>query len=137
MNTVPSGAQELAGSVRRVADRLRSLSDIRLARPITQSAQSAQPAQPAQEPSRADAAHALAQLMADRAAKLEGGPGHPVPRLHDLAVGDQVAVTGRDLVAAVMAALAAEAAGTETFGGQAQEAMREATAACQDLLATL
>ena len=123
--------------MRRVADRLRSLSDIRLARPVTLTAQPAQAAQPAQEPSRADAAHALAQLMADRAAQLEGVPGRPVPRLHDLAVGDQVAVTGLDLVDAALAALAAEAAGTETLGGQAQEALREATSACQDLLATL
>lgn len=131
MNTVPSGAQELAGSVRRVADRLRSLSDIRLARPVTPAPQ---PAEAAQERSRADAAHALAQLMADRAAQLEGVPERPVPRLHDLAVGDQVAVTGHDLV---MAALAADAAGDGSGAARAEAALREATVACQDLLATL
>ena len=131
MTTVPSGTQELAGSVRRVADRLRSLSDIRLARPVTLAAQSAQPAQ---EPSRADAAHALAQLMADRAAQLEGAPARAVPRLHDLAAGDQVAVTGADLVSAMTAALAA---GTGTAAARTQEVLCEANAACQDLLATL
>lgn len=135
MDTVPSGTQELAGSVRRVADRLRSLSDIRLARPVTLAAQSAQPAQ---EPSRAGAAHALAQLMADRAAELEGVPARTVPRLHDLAVGDQVAVTGGDLVSAALAALAALTPLTAgTAAARTQEVLREATAACQDLLATL
>ena len=73
----------------RLADRLRSLSDVRLARPLP----------PAR--SRADAAHALAQRMADHAAALEGAPSRAVPRLHDLAVGDQVAVTGTDLVRAL------------------------------------
>jgi hypothetical protein len=127
MDTVPSGTQELAGSVRRVSDRLRSLSDVRLARPVTPTPQ---PVEAAQEPSRADAAHALAQLMADRAAQLEGIPARTVPRLHDLAVGDQVAVTGGDLVSAVTA-------GTGTAAARTQEVLREATAACQDLLATL
>ncbi len=134
MDTVPSGTKELAGSVRRVADRLRSLSDIRLARPVTLAAQSAQPPP---EPSRADAAHALAQLMADRAAQLDGVPARTVPRLHDLAVGDQVAVTGGDLVSAVTAALAALTAGTGTAAARTLEVLRETTAACQDLLATL
>ena len=131
MNTVPSGAQELAGSVRRVADRLRALSDVRLARPVTPAAR---PVEAAQEPSRADAAHALAQFMADRAAQLEGVPVRPVPRLHDLAVGDQIAVTGHDLV---MAAVAAGAAGSGPGAAQAEAALREAILACQALLATL
>jgi hypothetical protein len=42
---------------------------------------------------RADAAHATAQLLADLAAAAEGRPARPVPRLHhDLALPDQLAV---------------------------------------------
>ena len=64
------------------------MSDTRLARALPPHA------------SRADAARALAQDLADRAAVLVGGPPRPLPRLPDLAVGDQVAVTGTDLVLA-------------------------------------
>jgi len=46
----------------------------------------------------ADAGHALAQRLADDAAVLTGEPNRVVPRLNDLAVGDQVAVTGADFV---------------------------------------
>ena len=53
------------------------------------------------EPTRADAAHALAQRLADRTADLEGHPGRRVPRLSDAAVGDQVAVCGHDLLEAL------------------------------------
>ena len=52
------------------------------------------------EPTRADAARAVAQLLADSAADLEGGPRRTLPRLADGAVGDQVAVCGHDLLAA-------------------------------------
>ncbi len=79
-------ADELADQVRRLADRLRSLSDARLARPLPPAG------------SRADAAHALAQRLADDTAALAGEPARAVPRLNDLAVGDQVAVTGADFV---------------------------------------
>ena len=68
----------LAEQVGRLADRLRSLSDARLR-----------------------AAHRVAQQLADAAARLAGEPVRPVPRLDDLVVGDQVAVTGADLLAAL------------------------------------
>ena len=118
MDTVTSGAvEELAGEILRLADRLRSLSDLRLSRPLPP------------HPSRAEAAHAVAQLLADGAAQLEGRPIRPVPRLHDLAVGDQVAVTGTDLVAA------AHAVDSVTTG--VTELVRAAAAACRELRATL
>lgn len=47
----------------------------------------------------AGSARALAQDFADRAARLEGIQGYVVPDVGDAAVGDQVAVTGRDLLA--------------------------------------
>jgi hypothetical protein len=49
----------------------------------------------------ADSAHALAQVLADLAADLEGRARREVPRLHDLASGDQVAVLAHDLLAAI------------------------------------
>lgn len=81
----------LADEVARLAERLRSLSDTRLAQALPPHA------------SRADAAHALAGRLAAAAQGVEqrSGTGSPawrrVPRLHDFAVGDQVAVTGTDL----------------------------------------
>jgi hypothetical protein len=74
--------------VRRVADRLRSMSEERLTRPFPPHA------------SRAAAGLALAQLLADSSAALEGAPPRRVPDLGPLAVGDQVAVTGTDVVTA-------------------------------------
>ena len=88
------GSEDLGRSVERLADRLRTLADTRLARPIDGGATAA------------DRAHALAQALADaeqgiaeRAAE-QPPAWRAVPRLGDLAVGDQVAVTGADLVAA-------------------------------------
>jgi hypothetical protein len=50
---------------------------------------------------RADVAHHLAQRLADDAARLEGQPLRPLPRLEtDLALPDQLAVTADDLVRA-------------------------------------
>ena len=72
----------------RLVDRLRSLSTVRLARSGVA------------EPSVAESAYALAQVLADLAADLEQRPIREVPRLNDLAVGDQVAVTAHDLLAA-------------------------------------
>jgi hypothetical protein len=74
--------------VRRVADRLRSMSVERLTRPFPPHA------------SRAAAALALAQQLADASADLEGHPRRRVPDLGPAVVGDQVAVTGEDLAAA-------------------------------------
>ena len=88
----------LALEVRRVSDRLRSLSLSRLGAPLPPYA------------SRADAGHALAQLLADAGADLDGRPRRVVPRLGDESVGDQVAVTGRDLVVAARAGTAADEA---------------------------
>jgi hypothetical protein len=48
--------------------------------------------------SRAHGARALAQEFADRAAEIAGAQRHTVPDAGDAAVGDQVAVTGRDLI---------------------------------------
>jgi hypothetical protein len=85
---------ELATDVDRVADRLRSLSQARLAAAVPPHA------------SRAAAARATAQTLADASAGLEArlDPAEPpwrtLPELDDFAVGDQVAVTGHDLVAA-------------------------------------
>ena len=84
-----AGADDLARDLDRVIDRLRSLSAARLAAPVPGWA------------SRAVAARALAQACADAAAHLTGEPTRTVPALSDLAVGDQVAVCGHDLVAAL------------------------------------
>ena len=147
----PSGAvsdpwagvrDELAADVRRVSDRLRSLSATRLASPPAPS-----PGQGADFASRAQAGRAAAGALARAAAALEAAAGGPeaaepapdgpeaaepapegteaaeaapegpdvgrsaehrqppdlpvLPVLPDLAVGDQVAVTGHDLLAAL------------------------------------
>ena len=64
----------------RVVERLRSM-------PLTRIA------------SHASAARSLAQELADRCASLNGDVRREVPDVGDIAVGDQVAVTGRDLLA--------------------------------------
>jgi hypothetical protein len=84
---------ELAADVRRVSDRLRTLSATRLAAPVPPF------------DSRADAAQEAARVLAvaaqgveDRASAAE--PAWRTPqRLADLAAGDQVAVQGHDLLA--------------------------------------
>ena len=118
MDPFASGVAELEGHVDRLADRLRALSEVRLARPLPPF------------DSRADAAHDLAQRLADDSARLEGAPVRPVPRLHDLAVGDQVAVAGHDLVAAAGAAHLVGGAGV-------LDLVAEASLACQELTASL
>jgi hypothetical protein len=124
-DTVPATTElavDLAAQVGRLVDRLRSSSDVRLARALPTGG------------TRADAAHALAQRMADHAAALEGGPIRPVPRLHDLAVGDQVAVTGADLVRAVRLAAAGGSAGPGRSGETTPAARaRDALAAVRGL----
>ena len=93
---------ELATDVRRVSDRLRSLSATRLAGPPGPPGDGLPP-----YASRAQAARAAAQAMVDAAGALEaatagGGPARrSLPELADLAAGDQVAVTGNDLLAAL------------------------------------
>lgn len=82
----PSHPDRLALEGARTADRLRTLSLVRLAAPAAQGA------------SRAQAAFALAQELADRAAELAGGPRRALPVLPDSAVGDVLAVCVHDLV---------------------------------------
>lgn len=88
-------AAELATEVRRVADRLRSLSQARLAAPAPP------------YPSRAAAARSVARLIAEAEQGIAArqGPVEPawrgLPDLGDLAVGDQLAVTGHDLLSVI------------------------------------
>jgi hypothetical protein len=96
-------AEELAADVRRVADRLRTLSAARLAGPPAPPEDGMPPYR-----SRAQAARGVAQAMANAAAALEsaaasGGSSEwrALPELADFAAGDQVAVTGHDLLAAL------------------------------------
>jgi hypothetical protein len=77
---------ELETELRRVVDRLRSASLTALADPA------------GRWPSRADAAYALAQALADAAAAAGGDPPRALPRLGDPVVADQVAVCGADLL---------------------------------------
>ena len=113
---------ELARQLGRLVDRLRSLSDLRLARASAAGA------------TRADQAHALAQRLADHAAALSGEPSRGVPRLTDLAVGDQVAVTGNDLLAAAAADPRAGVGSREADRGAR---LADALLAVRELSATL
>lgn len=88
----PELLEDLAAQLGRLVDRLRSSSDVRLGGRLPSGG------------TRADAAHGLAQELADATAGLVGDPVRAVPRLGDLAVGDQVAVTGADLLSALDAA---------------------------------
>ena len=92
----------LRTEVGRTADHLRRLPESRLRRRHAALA----------DATAADAAHALAQWLADAAGRLADptAPPRPVPRLSDLSVGDQVAVTGGDLVEAVAVTGAADVA---------------------------
>jgi hypothetical protein len=117
---------ELSREVTRLADRLRTLSDVRLAQPLPAPASG----------SRADAAHALAQLLADLGADLEGEQHRPVPRLHDFAVADQVAVTGTDLLRALAGAACAGASASASARAAGHPAA-VALEACRALRALL
>jgi hypothetical protein len=83
--------RELSDEVRRLAERLRSLSDTRLARELPPYS------------TRADAGRVMAQDLAEAAQGVEERQASAsptwrrVPTLGDFAVGDQVAVTGTDL----------------------------------------
>jgi hypothetical protein len=113
----------------RIVDRLHTLSEARLARAFPP------------HPSVADAARELAQLLADTAASLEPEPPDPapagqwgdlgadgvgrrVPRLPDLAVGDQVAVTGHDVLLAAARPLEAAELGRLAAAADACRALR-------------
>lgn len=93
---------DLASEVERVADRLRSMSQAKLTGPVLG------------HTSRAHAARSAAQALADAAAVIEAGcpvdaaalpAKRPVPVLSEFAAGDQVAVTGHDLILALEAPL--------------------------------
>ncbi len=99
----------LALDVRRLADRLRSLAQSRIQvrlDPVPTLPPSLRV--PAGDPvTRAAVAHALAQFLADAAAGVEARdavgppPNRLVPTLSVFAVGDQVGVTGTDVVTAL------------------------------------
>lgn len=95
----------LAADLERTARHLRHLPQSRLARRHSE----------LDDDTTADAAHAFAGWLATAAAGLAAGSvppvGRRVPRLSDLAVGDQVAVTGAELVAAATSAQDADAVG--------------------------
>lgn len=84
---------DLEADVRRVAERLRTLSEAQLA------------AEAPPYPSRAAGAREVAQVLADAAQAVEERDSgaepswRAVPVLSEFAVGDQVAVTGQDLLA--------------------------------------
>jgi len=88
LDPVQTPVERFSAQLERTVDRLRTLGIARLGASFDP------------EPTRADAARAEAQRLADDAAGLEGCPTRVLPRLADAAVGDQVAVCGRDLLAA-------------------------------------
>lgn len=110
----------LAVELRRVPDRLRSLSTTRLQAEL-----------PTGE-TRLDLARAVAQRLADAAAVIEARPGaapvrRTVPVLAPYAVADQVAVTGADLLRA-----AEGRADDEPVGGAEDEPVRRQAAAAEE-----
>lgn len=129
---------ELAADVRRVADRLRTLSQGRLTAPPQEPATSG----PAYA-SRAEAARAVASELVAVAAALEaaasGEPaadreGRELPVLSPFAAGDQLAVAGHDLLAAL------DLVGPEVevrCAGEEPQQARECVGAAADLLADL
>ena len=84
--SVSQAAEVFAADLTRTVDRLRSIGLARLAADFSP------------EPTRADAAFALIEEFARRAAELEGVELRQVPRLSDASLGDQCAVIGRDLL---------------------------------------
>ena len=111
-----SDTPSLCLEVRRLADRLRSLPQSRLqvrlevVPPVPPDLAAAAEAVRAADPAslnRAALGHAVAQLLADAAAGVQARvepappPRRSVPVLTVFAVGDQVAVTGTDLAAAL------------------------------------
>lgn len=131
MAAAAPGSEDLGRSVERLADRLRTLADTRLARPLDGGATAA------------DRAHALAQALADAEQGIAGRAAkrppawRAVPRLGDLAVGDQVAVTGADLVAACGGLEADEAVWTRAGRAPASVALARAVADVRELASLL
>jgi hypothetical protein len=88
---VSEAAERYAVDLRRTVDRLRAIGAARLAASF------------APEPTRAEAAFALIEVMAERVAHVDGSEPRTVPRLADMALGDQMAVIGRELLIAARA----------------------------------
>ena len=112
-------SRDLTRELGLLVERYRALSEAKLARPF--------------EPggSRAEAGRSLAQLLADSALGIEERAGasppawRQVPRLTVFAVGDQIAVTGSDLLLALAGAAGTDPAWT-----------REGRRATGDIIAT-
>jgi len=134
--------EDLAADVRRVSDRLRNLSATRLA-----SAPAPPPEGGPPYVTRAQAGRAAAAELARAATALEAGSGRPdlghptqprqlpdLPVLSDLAVGDQVAVTGHDLLAAMDAVSPATTVWTSSYENPtAERAVRAAARVLADV----
>jgi hypothetical protein len=104
----PAEPERLRLEVARTADRLRTMSLVRLGAPLPAGS------------SRAGAALALAQELADAAARLAGRPRRLLPALPEPSAGDVLAVCGLDL---------AEEAAARAGEPAAQEACRAAVTA--------
>lgn len=85
----PADPARIAVEAARTADRLRTLSLVRLAAELPDGR------------TRAGATLALAQRLADRAATLDGRPARRLPALPATATGDVLAVCANDLVEAL------------------------------------
>jgi len=113
---------DVQADVRRVADRLRNLSQARLAAPVPGFA------------GRADAARLTAQRLADAAAGLADEPvWRDLPTLGDLSVGDQVAVTGHDAATALALVAPGDPAWTRTGRADAADLLAAVQAALVEL----
>jgi hypothetical protein len=111
MAFVTPSAERFGRDLELTAERLRGLALTRLSAPWDGGG------------TRADAGHALAQRLADASADLRSEPRRAVPRLADAAVGDQLAVCGRELLGAAV----------ESPGPGADQALEAAADALLDL----
>ena len=95
----------------RVVDFLRSMPLAKLSRPVADESRiDSVGGMGDSGATRAQLARGLAQWLADTAAQVQGRPLREVPDVGDVAVGDQIAVTGAELLRAEPdAALLAEA----------------------------
>jgi hypothetical protein len=86
----------------------------------------------------AERAYELSQYLSAVGARIEQREVPPLPRLADVSAGDQVAVVGHDLVAALRVASRREYAVDEARLGEderelAERMLRDAVAAVKDL----
>ena len=108
----PTDPRRLALEGARTADRLRTLSLVRLAAPMGDGR------------TRAGAAVALAQELADTTARLAGRPPRALPALPDGAAGDVLAVCVADLVEELGEAAADQAAAVSAAAVEQVRALR-------------